>query len=154
MFLLLWYFLLFTLQRVGSKEATRNKHIPTKRDPRGCLLGHTKKWDFRVDPRPSGAFFFLEVQIQEKRCSGARQKKSGKSVARQSSVGNRSRRLYCWVTTCASLERFECVFSTISVLAGWSREWTTSRLCITGPSPRLQRRTPRSASRTLRRPPS
>ena len=37
------------------QETTRNKHMPTKRDPRGCLFGHTRKWDFRVDPRPSSA---------------------------------------------------------------------------------------------------
>ena len=32
-------YLHFTLQRVGSKETARKKHIHTKRDPGGCLLG-------------------------------------------------------------------------------------------------------------------
>ena len=35
---------------------TQNKHLPTKRDPRGCLLGHPRKLDFRVDSRPSVAY--------------------------------------------------------------------------------------------------
>ena len=34
-------------------RAQTHKHIPTKRDPRGCLLGHPRLWGFRVDPRPS-----------------------------------------------------------------------------------------------------
>ena len=34
-----------------------NKHITTKRDPRGCLLGHPRKLDFRVDRRPTGAYY-------------------------------------------------------------------------------------------------
>ena len=36
-----------------SKETARMKDIPTKLDPRGCLFGHPRKWDFRVDPIPS-----------------------------------------------------------------------------------------------------
>ena len=31
------------MQRVGSEETARNKHSPTKRDPRGCFIGTLSK---------------------------------------------------------------------------------------------------------------
>ena len=52
-------FALFTVQRVGSEETARNKHIHTKRDPRGCFFTHSKIGLSSVS------------QTLEKRCIGA-----------------------------------------------------------------------------------
>ena len=44
----------FSVQHIQYR-AQPHKHIPTKRNPRGCSFGHPRIWDFR-DPRPSIAF--------------------------------------------------------------------------------------------------
>ena len=86
---------------------------------------------------------------------------------RRNNDESRSEQRYSQVTMSASLAKLACVSCTSSVLAGWSLEWTTSRLYITAPSNLLPRHIPRYASgapqkrsqrnqmsRTLRRPPS
>ena len=130
---------------------------------RNCRTGTGKTWKTKLKKIVGSELKDIEVSfqqglsfpIQKNRhkwtprsvwTSGTGQKKSRNTAARRSSDGNRSERFCCQVTTCASVERLECVFCTISVLAGWSRVWTASRLFITGSSPRLQRLIPRSAS--------
>ena len=83
-----------TLQRVGSEETAWN----TKRDPRGCLLGHPRKLDFRMDPRPSGAYWgnsylgipgALRTTSQEPMLGKKTQKKKKKTEDSWSESGDR-----------------------------------------------------------------
>ena len=48
----IWYFSLFFLQRVGFKGTARNKHIPTKRDFRGCFFDTIEHWTLEWIPDP------------------------------------------------------------------------------------------------------
>ena len=48
-------------------RAETHKHISTKRDPRGCLLGRPRIWDFRMDPRTLDCLLG-EVLTEENGC--------------------------------------------------------------------------------------